>query len=107
MQMENKEVNKTTGFFEIEFEKPFKYEDKTFERMGFDYNKLTGQDLINIEKEMTDIGEYALSPEISPNYLARLAAKAGGVSVDVITALPLKEFNRIKNSARDFLAGVA
>lgn len=83
--------------------KPFEYCGITHKKFVFDFEKLTGDDMVAIENEMAAVGEYALSPEISTSFLARMAARAAGVGSDVILKLPLKEFGKIKNESRSFL----
>ena len=85
------------------FKTPYTYEDKTYTRLVFNFEKLIGDDLVAIENEMTAVGEFALTPEISTAYLYRLAAKAAGVGSDVIANMPIRDFGKIKNAARDFL----
>lgn len=91
------------GAYVHELKTPYTYEDKTYTRFVFDFEKLKGEDLVNIENEMAAVGEYALSPEISTSFLYRLAAKAAGVGSDVIINLPIRDFGKIKNKSRDFL----
>ncbi len=86
-----------------EFKKPYKYEDKTYTKLVFDFEKLRGEDLVAVENEMAAVGEYALSPEISTSLLYRLAARAAGVGSDVISNLPISDFGKIRNKSRDFL----
>lgn len=86
-----------------ELKKPYTYEDKTYTKFVFDFEKLIGADLVAIENEMAAVGEYALSPEISTSFLYRMAAKAAGVGSDVIEHLPIRDFGKIKNKSRDFL----
>ena len=106
---ENKAENKAnvtdsdTGKYVHEFRKPYTYEDKTYTKLEFDFEKLIGDDLVAIENEMAAVGEYALSPEISTSFLYRLAARAAGVGSDVISHLPIRDFGKIKNKSRDFL----
>lgn len=85
------------------FQKPYTYEGKTYTELVFDFEELIGDDLVAIENEMTAVGEFALTPEISTAYLYRLAARAAGVGSDVIANLPIRDFGKIKNAARDFL----
>ncbi len=89
-----------------ELQKPFEYCGMTYERFKFDFEKLTGNDMVAIETEMAANGEYALSPEISTSFLSRMAARAAGVGSDVLLKLPLREFGKIKNKARDFLVSM-
>lgn len=91
------------GAYVHEFTKPYTFEDKTYIKLVFDFEKLIGNDLVAIENEMAAVGEYALSPEISTSFLYRLAAKAAGVGSDVIAHMPIRDFGKIKNKSRDFL----
>lgn len=91
------------GAYVHEFTKPYTFEDKTYTKLVFDFEKLIGDDLVAIENEMAAVGEYALSPEISTSFLYRLAAKAAGVGSDVIGNMPIRDFGKIKNKSRDFL----
>lgn len=91
------------GAYVHEFTKPYTFEEKTYTRLVFDFEKLIGDDLVAIENEMATVGEYALSPEISTSFLYRLAAKAAGVGSDVIAHMPIRDFGKIKNKSRDFL----
>lgn len=91
------------GAYVHEFQKPYTFEDKTYTKLVFDFEKLIGADLVAIENEMAAVGEYALSPEISTSFLYRLAARAAGVGSDVIEHLPIRDFGKIKNKSRDFL----
>lgn len=92
-----------TGVYVHEFKKPYTYEDKTYTKLVFDFEKLIGDDLVAIENEMAAVGEFALSPEISTSFLYRLAARTAGVGSDVIAHLPIRDFGKIKNKSRDFL----
>lgn len=85
--------------------KPYTYEDKTYEKFVFDFEGLTGMDLVDIETEMTAVGEFALSPEISTSFMCRMAAKAAKVGSDVLLHLPIREFAKVKNKAQNFLIG--
>lgn len=91
------------GAYVHEFKKPYTFEDKTYTKLVFDFEKLIGDDLVAIENEMAAVGEFALSPEISTSFLYRLAARAAGVGSDVISSLPIRDFGKIKNKSRDFL----
>lgn len=93
------------GVYVHKFAKPFNYADKTVTEMEFRFEDLTGRDMLGIEREMQDMQEYALAPEISSNFQCKLAAKAAGVGSDMLESLPLKDFNRITNAARNFLIG--
>ena len=96
-------ISNGIGVYIHKFKNPFKYEEKTYKTLKFYFDRLTGKDMINVETEMQDKGEYAMSPEYSRIFQAMLASKASGVSYDVLKKMPLGEFNRITNVARNFL----
>ena len=96
------DTNKEGAYTHV-LSKPFEHCGITHKKFVFDFEKLTGDDMVAIENEMAAVGEYALSPEISTSFLARMAARAAGVGSDVILKLPLKEFGKIKNESRNFL----
>lgn len=75
---------------------------KQYSSMTFYYENLTGDDLEAIEAEMQAQNLYALSRN-SGAFQSRLAARAAGVASDEIRHLPMKDYMKIKNSARDFL----
>ena len=96
-------VQANVGVYTHKFVKPFEYAGVVYTELEFDFESLTGRDMVSIETEMQMNNEFALAPEISRNFQAKLAAKAAGIGGDVMDALPIKEFNRITNAARDFL----
>lgn len=93
----------TKGTYTHTFRRPVEYEEKTFKTLTFYWDRLNGNDMISIENEMQEMNEYALSPEISASFLSRMAAKAAGVGPDFMEGLPIGEFSKIKNEARNFL----
>ncbi len=91
------------GTYVLTLAKPYTYEDKTYKELVFDFENLTGMDMISIETEMTTMGEILLSPEISLSFLSRMAARAAKIGSDVILHLPFREFAKVKNRAQNFL----
>ena len=92
-----------TGVYTHVFKKPFEYEGKTYTELTFNFERLSGRDMVSIETEMQMNNEYALAPEISRRFQGKMAAKAAGIGSDVLEAMPLKDFNKITNAARSFL----
>ena len=84
------------------FKKPREIEGKKYTKLTFYFDDLTGEDIEAVEQELADQNKYALSPEIS-SALTILAAKAAGVASDEIRRLPVGDYMKIKNKARDFL----
>lgn len=85
------------------FKKPVEIEGKQYKSMTFYFEKLTGEDIEAIESELQDQNKYVLSPEISSIFQSMLAARAAGVGADEIRRLPVGDYMKIKNKARDFL----
>ncbi len=85
------------------FKKPFEYEGNKYTSINFYFGKLTGREMLKIESEMQASNEYALDPLLSRNFLSKMASKASGISSDVLEAMPLQDFNKITNAARNFL----
>jgi hypothetical protein len=87
------------------FRKPFTYEDKTYTRITFDWDKLTGADGLAVENEMMRLGHAVVVPSLSGEYLIRMAARASDpeVGYDMLTAIRLSDTNAIRGAARSFL----
>lgn len=85
------------------FATPFTHGDKTYKEMTFDFGKLTGGDCLDIEAELQMMGKPLIAPEFSGEFLVRMAAKAAGIGADVLMAMPMAEYNRIRSKARSFL----
>lgn len=88
------------------FKKPVTILGQQYKTMTFYFEKLTGEDIEAVEQEMQDMNKYALSPEISSTFQCMLAARAAKVGSDEIRRLPVADYMKIKNKARDFLTGV-
>ena len=99
----NEPVQADAGIYTHTFKKPFEYEGKTYTELTFNFERLSGRDMVSIETEMQMNNEYALAPEISRSFQGKMAAKAAGIGSDVLEAMPLKDFNKITNAARSFL----
>ncbi|MCL2109879.1 MAG: phage tail assembly protein [Oscillospiraceae bacterium] len=93
------------GKYVHEFKKPFKYEDKTYEKIEFDFSKLKGRDFLSIEKEVNDSGELVFTASISTRFCIILAARASAPQIggDVIENMSIDDFSQIRNAARRFL----
>lgn len=92
-----------TGVYKHVFKKPFEYAGVVYTELTFNFEKLKGRDMVAIESEMQMNNEYALAPEVSRNFQARMAAKAAGIGSDVMDAMQIQDFNCITNAARNFL----
>lgn len=103
---ETKEKENEIGVYIHQLSKPVKIGKEEFTSLEFRFNQLTGADIEAIEEELQDQNRYVLSPEISSAFQTILAAKAAGIPSFIIRDLPVIDYMKIKNKARDFLAGV-
>lgn len=89
------------------FKRPFTYEGQTYETLTFDFGRLTGNDGIAAQQELERKGTVVVVPATNPAYLSVIAARACTVplAVNVLQAMPLRDFNRITGKARAFLLG--
>lgn len=85
------------------FEPAREIEGKKYKELTFYFDKLTGEDIEAVEAELQDQNKYVLSPEVSSAFQSILAAKAAGIASDEIRRLPVADYMKIKNKARDFL----
>lgn len=86
--------------------KPVKYADKEYTELSFDFDKLTGQDSLNIERELASLGKTSMPTAINSEYLIRIAAKActENVGSDIFTSyMRLLDYHKVIKMARDFL----
>lgn len=88
------------------FSRPVEIEGTEYKTMTFYFENLTGYDIEAIEEELQDEQRYVLSPEISSIFQSALAARAAGIASDEIKRLPVGDYMKIKNRARDFLISV-
>lgn len=109
--MSKAELNKTEVKDERVFTltRPFKFDDQEYTELLLDFDKLSGNDMISIEREMKarkgliQPGEFIPMMELNKPYQAFVAARAAGVVPDLILALPAKEFSRITARVFGFL----
>lgn len=89
----------------IELKAPVDWMGCTYEKLTFDFDKLTGRDSLNVENELKSRGKAVMTPAFDANYLVRIAARAceEKLGVDFFESLPIVDFNRIRNAARTFM----
>lgn len=86
--------------------KPYSYMGKDYTEIEFDFGKLTGRDLIEIEAETINEGGMVFRAEVSSGIAGKLAARAAGKSSDFIENLPVAEFTAIVGQCKNFLLGL-
>ena len=83
---------------EVILKTPITYDNVEYERLVFDVQSISGRDLIEIQTDMKLAGiPLTSSMLIDEAYLARIAAKASGVELEVVESLKLKDFRSVVN----------
>ena len=100
-----KEAETSKDVFTLKFKTPIKYNEEEYHTLTFDFDKLTGNDDLEIEDELTSLNIVLVAPAFSGQYLIRMAAKAckEPIGSDLIKNLPLKYYSKIRSAARSFL----
>jgi hypothetical protein len=91
------------GVYTHTLKKPFTYAEKTHEKFTFDFDKLSGNDYLAVEKQLRDEGETSVNMA-STRFICEIASRASGIGSDVFIALPIVEFNNFINKIYLFLA---
>ncbi|MDR7867610.1 MAG: phage tail assembly protein [Sporomusaceae bacterium] len=89
----------------IKFGKTHTFEGKEYKELKIDLDGLTGKDLVDASREARLLGDAGQVQEFSAVYLAVVSAKAAKVPVDMILALPAKDFTAVKTAVQNFLLG--
>lgn len=108
-EQEAASIKNDIGTYVHKFKKPFTCligkDQRTFEELTFDFNKLTGRDSLAIENELQSLGKPVIVAEMSGEYLIRMAARACSekISADDLMSVPLADYSKIRARARSFL----
>ena len=106
MEAAMKEAEGAESAVVVELRKPLDYEGKTYKTLGFDFDRLTGKDGMQIEREVQlTTGTAVLLPAYNTDYLIRMCARASleEIGADAIQALGIRDFNTVIGKARGFL----
>lgn len=87
----------------FELAKEITFEEELYKELNLDLESLTGQDILDAEREFTLTGGIASVTETSKACLAIIAAKACNVPVELITTLPIRDFSRLTIEVQNFL----
>lgn len=110
-EQEAKAKEDVTSYTHV-FKTTFRWKEREFTELTFDWSVLTGEDHLKIEDELLRRGRTLVTPAFTGDYLAGMAVKActlrekGGkrvVTSDTMRKMPLMDFQRITRRARNFL----
>ena len=95
----NEEIQVVT----VNLETPFEYEDKVYEKIEMDLEKLTGADAMAIEEELAAVQHTVTYPMADGEYIRMVAARASGIAENVFSAMPIRNYVAILQAVRLFL----
>ena len=87
----------------IQLTKTLSFRGNNLNELELDLEGLTGNDLINAEKQTIADENLPMVTDFSRAYLAAVAAQALKMPVEVLRDLPVKEFTKIVNEVQRFL----
>ena len=91
----------------IKLIKTFTHNNKEYKELNFDFEKLTGQDLIDAEEITRRAGANIAigAADFSRSYVLSVAAKAASLPREALLNLSAQDFTNILNQTLIFLSG--
>lgn len=92
------------GMYTHKFAEPIQYDGKTFDKLTFDFDSLTGGDSLDVESELLSKGHAVVVRTIDGEYLSRMCARActESVGADIFRHMKVKDYGQITNVAKRF-----
>lgn len=105
LEFAKEEAKDAQSTFTHKFKKLFSYNGKDYTELDFDFDELSGNDTLVIERELARKGRAVIVPEFNGDYLAAMASKAclQDIGTDAFDQMSLRDFNAIRGAARRFL----
>ena len=88
------------------FNPPVEITGTQYKSLTFYFERLTGEDVEAVELELQQRNIIVLDASISSAFQSTIAARAARIPSDELRLLPMTDYMRIKNAARDFLVAV-
>ncbi|NCE63021.1 hypothetical protein D1159_00140 [Pseudoflavonifractor sp. 524-17] len=101
-----------TGSYTHTFKKPFRWKERTFDSLTFDWTTLKGRDHLEIEQEVLMKGRTLVSPAFTGEFLAGMTARACTerdekakrvIDTQAVMEMDMVDFQAITRKARGFL----
>jgi hypothetical protein len=105
LELAQEDAKTAKGTFTHQFKKPFSYNGNDYNTLTFDFEGLSGNDTLQIERDLARQGRTVIVPEFNGDYLAHMASRAcvEEIGVDAFGLMSLRDFNAIRGAARRFL----
>ena len=87
----------------IKLSKAIKHKGQEIFTLDMPLEELTGNDLIDVEKQLMQTGEVPFVTDFNKTYLINVAAKAAHIPVEILKFTSAKDFTKITNEVRNFL----
>ena len=87
---------------ELKLRKPFELDGETVEKIEYDLDSLTGNDIEQAISALGKKGIVVTLVETDQRYHAMLFALAAGIAYEDVNRLPAKDFNKATTAVRDF-----
>ncbi|MBR1487098.1 MAG: phage tail assembly protein [Synergistaceae bacterium] len=89
----------------IELKKAINTGGKSIKELNLELEKLTGNDLIEAEKEVMLADNTPFVMDFNRSYLITIAAKAAGLATGALKTLNILDFTKITSEVQRFLVG--
>ena len=92
--------------FVMPLAKPLVHDEKTYTELTYNFEDLSGNDSLAIERELQMLGHTVIVANFDSEYLIRVCAKActAPIGIDALGKLCIRDFNRLRNTVRGFLS---
>lgn len=99
-------AEKNPNIFEYTLKTPVTYDGREITALHFDFERITGQDCLDIEDELRQLNKFVISESLDTNFKVRLAAKActEAVGYDVFLLMKHTDYKAIMSKVQSFLA---
>ena len=87
-----------------EFREAFEWEGKVYAKLTFDFGKLTGDDILAVEDELSRTRHVAVVPQLDMEFKRRIAVRAvdAPLGEDAFRAMKAKDFLVIMGRVQGF-----
>lgn len=87
----------------INLTKAIKHKGEELHTLDIPLEDLTGNDLIEVEEQITQSGKAVIVMDFSRSYLIAVAAKAAKIPVEALRMMNAHDFTRVTTEVRTFL----
>ena len=87
----------------IKLKRAVMHKGEELEVLDLPLEELTGNDLIEAEKQIIQSGEAVVVTDFSRPYLIAIAARAAHIPVETLKFMDARDFTRIAGEVRNFL----